>query len=54
MLELFCFYSLALTEGPVSVSALVEEDALFYCNGSGATIVWIVDGLQGNEASIIQ
>ena len=38
----------------MSVSALVEEDALFHCTGTGATIVWIVDGLQGNEASIIQ
>ena len=38
----------------MSVSALVEEEALFHCTGTGATIVWIVDGLQGNEASVIQ
>ena len=38
----------------MSVSALVGENALFHCNGSGATIVWRVDRLQENEASIIQ
>ena len=36
----------------MSVSALVGENALFHCNGSGLTIVWTVDGKQGNEASI--
>ena len=41
-------------EGPVSVSALVGENGLFHCNGSGDTVVWIVDGSQENEASIIQ
>ena len=39
------FYSLALTEGPVSVSALVGENALFHCNGSGVVIQWIADGV---------
>ena len=38
----------------MSVSALVEEDALFHCTGAGANIAWIVDGLLENEASIIQ
>ena len=38
----------------MSVSALVGENALFCCTGSGITIVWIVDGLQGNEASVVQ
>ena len=38
----------------MSVSVLVEEDALFHCAGTGDTIVWKVDGLQENEASIIQ
>ena len=47
-------YSLALTEGPVSVSALVGENALFHCNGSGLTVLWIVDGLQENQSSISQ
>ena len=51
---MFYNYSLALIESPVSVSALVGENATFHCNGSGVTIVWIVDGLQENELSIIQ
>ena len=38
----------------MSVSALVGENALFHCNGSGFTVLWIVDGLQENSASIIQ
>ena len=42
----YCFIiSLALTEGPVSVSALVGENALFHCAGSGITIQWIADGI---------
>ena len=47
------FHSLALTEGPVSVSALVGENAaLFHCNGSGITIGWIVDGSLETDAII--
>ena len=38
----------------MSVSALVGENALFHCNGSGITIIWRVDGLQANDAFIIQ
>ena len=34
----------ALT-GPVSVSVLVGENALFYCNGSGVVIQWVADGI---------
>ena len=37
----------------MSVSALVGENALFHCNGSGITIVWIVDGLSHQNPSII-
>ena len=29
----------------MSVSALVGENALFHCNGSGITIQWVADGL---------
>ena len=47
-------YSLALTESPVSLSVLVGENALFHCNGSGFTVLWIVDGLQENSVFIIQ
>ena len=46
------FHSLALTEGPVSVSALVGENALFHCTGSGFTIAWIVDGSLATDTSI--
>ena len=48
------FYSIALTEGPVSVSVLVGENALFHCNGSGNVLAWIVDGLYLTEAPIKQ
>ena len=54
VLYLVLFYSLALTEGSVSVSVLVGENALFYCTGSGATVLWIVDGLYAIEISIIE
>ena len=36
----------------MSVSALVGENALFHCNGSGNIVLWIVDGLNENELSI--
>ena len=42
-----------ITEGPVSVSALVGENALFHCNGSGITVLWIVDGLYGLNSIIV-
>ena len=29
----------------MSVSALVGENALFHCNGSGVVIQWIADGV---------
>ena len=44
--------SLSHTEGPVSVSALVGENALFRCNGSGASIEWVVDGSLATDISI--
>ena len=37
----------------MSVSALVGENALFHCNGSGVAITWIVDGLNIFEVIII-
>ena len=33
----------------MSVSALVGENALFHCNGSGITIVWSADGVYVTE-----
>ena len=38
----------------MSVSVLVGENALFYCNGSGVVLAWIVDELYSTEASIKQ
>ena len=38
----------------MSVSALVGENALFHCNGSGNVVAWIVDGLYSTEALIKQ
>ena len=37
----------------MSVSALVGENALFHCTGSGVTVLWIVDGLYAFDTSII-
>ena len=37
----------------MSVSALVGENALFNCTGSGITIVWTVDGLSHHDQSIV-
>ena len=45
--------SLALTEGPVSVSALVGESALFHCNGSGLVIQWIADGVYVTDTNSV-
>ena len=37
----------------MSVSALVGENALFHCNGSGFTIAWIVDGYLASDPIIV-
>ena len=37
----------------MSVSALVGENALFHCNGSGIFVIWKVDGLSHQNPSII-
>ena len=37
----------------MSVSALVGENALFHCNGIGATIVWRVDKLLATDPIIV-
>ena len=36
----------------MSVSALVGENALFHCNGSGWSVLWIVDGIPETDISI--
>ena len=42
----------AITEGPVSVSALFGENTVFHCAGTGATIVWIVDNKFATDTEI--
>ena len=44
---------IAITEGPVSVSALVGENALFHCNGTGFIIAWTVDGSLATDSIIL-
>ena len=43
----------APVDGPVSVSALVGENAVFHCNGSGIIIQWIADGVYVTEPVIV-
>ena len=38
----------------MSVSALVGENALFHCNGSGITIAWTVDEFLGTDIRIAE
>ena len=41
-----------ITEGPVSVTALVSTNAQFHCAGTGNYLVWVVDGLQADHFNI--
>ena len=45
-------YFVAITEGPVSVTALIGTNAQFFCAGTGNHLVWEVDGLQVDHTSI--
>ena len=42
----------AITEVPVSVTALIGTNAQFHCAGTGNYLVWEVDGLQADHSSI--
>ena len=42
-----------VTEGPVSVTALVGTNAQFHCTGTGNHLVWDVDGLQADHPDIL-
>ena len=46
-------YFIAITEGPVSVTALIGTNAQFHCAGTGNYLVWEVDGLQADHANIL-
>ena len=56
VLLLPCIFSLfihvAITDGPVSVTALIGTDAQFHCAGTGSYLVWEVDGLQADHSNI--
>ena len=43
----------AITEGPVSVTALVGTNAQFHCAGTGNYLVWEVDGLAPDHPDIL-
>ena len=43
---------IAITEGPVSVTALIGTNAKFHCAGTGNYLVWEVDGLQAEHVNI--
>ena len=55
-LTLLFFCRVAITEGPVSVSALVGENAQFHCAGTGTAdaviLRWIVDKLLATDTNI--
>ena len=38
----------------MSVSALVGENALFHCAGSGVAVLWMVDGIFATHISIVE
>ena len=42
-----------ITEGPVSVSALIGTNAQFHCAGTGNYLVWEVDGLGPRDPGIL-
>ena len=46
------FYT-AITEGPVSVTALIGTNAQFHCAGTGNVLLWEVDGLQADHSNIL-
>ena len=46
------FPIIAITEGPLSVTALIGTNAQFHCAGTGSYLVWEVDGLQTDHSNI--
>ena len=42
-----------ITEGPVSVTALIGTNAKFHCAGTGNYLVWVVDGLAPSHPDIL-
>ena len=48
-----CEHYIAITEGPVSVTAMVGTNAQFHCAGTGSHLVWEVDGLAPHHPDIL-
>ena len=46
-------FIIAITEGPVSVTAFVGTNAQFHCAGTGTHLVWEVDGLAPVHVNIL-
>ena len=46
-------FIIAITEGPVSVTALIGTNAQFHCAGTGNYLVWVVDGLTPDHPDIL-
>ena len=49
----FTMYFIGITEGPVSVTALIGTNAQFHCAGAGNYLVWDVDGPPLNHPDIM-
>ena len=52
MLQYVVSCTAAITECPVSVTALVDTNVQFHCVGTGNYLVWEVDGLQVDNPNI--
>ena len=46
-------FIIAITEGPVSVTALIGTNTQFHCAGTGNYLVWEVDELQADHPDIL-
>ena len=47
-----CEHYIAITEGPVSVTAMAGTNAHFHCAGTGHFLVWEVDEVQADHPDI--
>ena len=53
LLSFFICTATTITEGPVSVTALVGTNAQFHCAGTGNYLVWEVDGLASDHPDVL-
>ena len=47
------YFFIVITEGPVSMTALIGTNAQFHCAGTGNHLVWEVDGVTPNHPDIL-